>query len=291
MTAGTAPVPFGTRLATAMDTHGPLCVGIDPHPHLLGQWGLPDSAEGLREFSLRALEAVAPHAAAVKPQAAFFERLGSAGVAVLAEVIQTARDAGVLCILDAKRADIGSTMAAYAEAYAADSSDLAADALTVVPFLGYESLRPLLRASTATGRGVFVLALTSNPDGRQVQHARDSAGRTVAATIAAHAARDNAGAIATGAPLGSVGLVVGATVGRAPQRTGTDLAAVRGPLLAPGVGAQGAGVEDLVPTFGAALPTVLATASRSILSAGPAPSALARAARDLAADLARATGR
>ena len=229
--------------------------------------------------------------AAVKPQAAFFERLGSAGPALLAEVVQAARSAGVLCIIDAKRGDIGSTMAAYAQAYLADDSDLAGDALTVSPFLGYDSLAPALDLARSTGRGVFVLALTSNPDGAAVQHARTEDGRTVAAALAGHAARSNAPDVAAGAPLGSVGLVVGATVANAPEVTGTDLAAVRGPLLAPGLGAQGATAADLPGTFADALPAVLATASRSVLGAGPDPAALARAARALAGELAEVTGR
>ncbi|MGC0271530.1 orotidine-5'-phosphate decarboxylase [Pseudactinotalea sp. Z1739] len=290
-----APAPgstgFGSRLAAAMDARGPLCVGIDPHPQLLAHWGLDNGTSGVREFSLRALEAVGPHVAAVKPQAAFFERLGSAGPALLAEVVQAARSAGVLCIVDAKRGDIGSTMAAYAQAFLGDDSDLAGDAVTLSPFLGYDSLAPALDLAGRTGRGVFVLALTSNPAGATIQHARAEDGRTVAATIAAHAARSNATEVAAGAPLGSVGLVVGATVANAPEITGTDLAAVRGPLLAPGLGAQGASAAELPGTFADAIPAVLATASRSVLGAGPDPAAMARTARALAGELAEVTGR
>lgn len=285
------PVPFGTRLAAAMDDRGPLCVGIDPHPQLLAHWGLNDDVAGVRTFALRTLEAIGAHVAAVKPQAAFFERLGSAGFVVLAEVVQAARDAGVLCIVDAKRGDIGSTMGAYAEAFVGEHSDLAGDALTVSPYLGYGSLAPVVDRATATGRGVFVLALTSNPDGAQVQHALTPDRRSVAATIAAGVAADNTTEVTAGAPLGSIGLVVGATVGRAPQITDTDLAAVRGALLAPGLGAQGGRVDDLADTFGRALPTVLASASRSVLTTGPSPSALSRNVRELAGQLARATGR
>jgi len=284
-------LPFGTRLADAMDVHGPLCVGIDPHPSLVHEWGLPDGVPGLRELALRTLEAVGPHVAAVKPQAAFFERWGSQGVAVLEEVVATARAAHVLCIVDAKRGDIGSTMEGYADAFLDPASALAGDAVTVSPYLGYGSLAPAVRRAQASQRGVFVLALTSNPEGAEVQHARNESGASVAATIAAHAAADNAAEIAVGARLGSVGLVTGATIGGAASQVGADLAAVHGPLLAPGIGEQGGRPADLRATFGAALPAVLASASRSILRLGPTPARLVEGTRRLAAELAAATGR
>ncbi|PFG43252.1 orotidine-5'-phosphate decarboxylase [Isoptericola jiangsuensis] len=284
MTTASAPaevVPFGARLAAAMDDHGPLCVGIDPHASLLAAWGLDDSVAGLREFSLRVVEALGGRVAAVKPQAAFFERHGSAGLAVLEEVIAAARAAGTLSIVDAKRGDIGSTMAGYADAFLADGSPLAGDAVTLSPYLGFGSLAPALERATATGRGVFVLCLTSNPEGHEVQHAVGAAGTSVAASVAAQAAALNAGAD----PLGSVGLVVGATVGDAARATGTDLTAVNGPLLAPGVGAQGAGERELSAVFGAARGQVLASSSRGVLGAGPTADDLRRAAASAAAEV------
>ena len=277
-------VPFGARLAAAMDAHGPLCVGIDPHASLLEAWGLPDTPEGLRDFSLRVLEAVGGRVAAVKPQAAFFERHGSRGLAVLEEVVAAAREVGTLSVVDAKRGDIGSTMGAYAEAFLRDGSPLAGDALTVSPFLGFGSLAPAVELAAASGRGLFVLCLTSNPEGASVQHARSADGRTVAAAVAAAAADANAGA----EPLGSVGLVVGATVGEAARATGTDLAGVNGPLLAPGVGAQGAGPDELRAVFGDARGAVLASSSRGVLRAGPDVAALRAAATAASADAARA---
>ncbi|SDQ46148.1 orotidine-5'-phosphate decarboxylase [Quadrisphaera sp. DSM 44207] len=281
MSAGA--VPFGARLAAAVAEHGPLCAGIDPHPGLLRDWGLDDDAAGLERFALACVEALAGAVAAVKPQAAFFERHGSRGLAVLERVVADLRAAGTLCVVDAKRGDVGSTMAAYADAYASDASPLAGDAVTATAYLGWGSLEPLLAAASASGRGVFVLALTSNPEGASVQHARDpGTGRSVAAQLAREAAARNAaeGAGAPGGPaLGPVGLVVGATVGDAPARLGIDLAAVRGPLLAPGVGAQGATAADLARVFGAARPAVLASSSREVLRAGPDPAALRAAAR------------
>ena len=265
---------FGARLAAAMDAHGPLCVGIDPHASLLADWGLPDDATGVREFALRVMDAVAGRVAAVKPQAAFFERHGSAGVAVLEEVVAAGRQTGTLVVVDAKRGDIGSTMGAYADAFLRDGSPLAGDALTVSPYLGFGSLDPAVDLALATGRGLFVLCLTSNEEGREVQHARTEDDVSVAAMVAARAAALNAGA----APLGSVGLVVGATVGDAAARAGVDLAGVNGPLLAPGVGAQGAGSAELAQVFGAARRQVLASSSRGVLRAGPDVGALRAAA-------------
>ncbi|MFC4614669.1 orotidine-5'-phosphate decarboxylase [Cellulomonas algicola] len=280
----TASEPFGARLAAAMDAHGPLCVGIDPHPVLLADWGLTDDAAGLRAFASTVMAAVAGHVAAVKPQAALFERHGSAGVAVLEEVVAEGRRTGTLVVVDAKRGDIGSTMAGYADAYLRDGSPLAGDALTVSPYLGFGSLDPAVDAALATGRGLFVLCLTSNKEGPEVQHARTADGSTVAATIAARAAALNAGVD----PMGSIGLVVGATVGDAAARTGTDLTAVNGPLLAPGVGAQGAGPRELTAVFGAARRQVLASSSRGVLAAGPDAARLRAAARRAADEAAAA---
>ena len=267
--------PFGARLAAAMDAHGPLCVGIDPHTSLLDAWRLPDDAAGLRRFALTVLEAVGGRVAAVKPQAAFFERHGSAGVAVLEEVIAAGRDTGTLVIVDAKRGDIGSTMGAYAEAFLRDGSPLAGDALTVSPYLGFGSLDPAVDLALSSGRGLFVLCLTSNKEGHEVQHARTADGVTVAALMASRAATLNASV----EPMGSIGLVVGATVGDAASRTGTDLTRVNGPLLAPGVGAQGAGARELATVFGGARHQVLASSSRAVLAAGPDVAALRAAAR------------
>ena len=301
---------FGVRLGAAMDEHGPLCVGIDPHPALLAQWGLADDVDGLRRFALGVAEALVGRVAALKPQSAFFERHGSAGVAVLEELLASVRGAGrTQVVLDAKRGDIGSTMAGYADAYLREGAPLACDALTVSPYLGFGSLEPAVTAAAAAGRGLFVLALTSNPEGAALQHAAprhdgersaDGSRRSVAGDIAHGAALLNAAELArsphpadagAGAPMGSIGLVVGATTGTAVEDLGIDLAAVRGPLLAPGVGAQGAGPADLAAVFGPARRWVLASTSRAVLAAGPDASALRAAAETVAQDAARALGR
>jgi orotidine-5'-phosphate decarboxylase len=265
----TSRASFGERLAAARSGKGSLCVGIDPHPALLAAWGLPDSPEGLERFSLAVLDAVGPVSVALKPQVALYERHGSRGLAVLETLLVRSAEAGVLTIADAKRGDIGSTMQAYAEAWLGEGSPLAADAVTLNPYLGFESLRPALDLARSTGRGVFVLALTSNPEGRSVQHVGGDA--SVARSIALAAAGENADPDGAGRPgqPGHVGLVVGATVGDAAERLGLDLSRLNGPILAPGVGAQGAGTRELRAAFGGALPLVLPTSSRAILAAGP----------------------
>jgi orotidine-5'-phosphate decarboxylase len=257
--------PFGSRLTTAVSLRGPLCVGIDPHPSLLRDWGLSEDARGLDRFAMTCVEAFAGEAAVVKPQSAFFERYGSAGIAVLERVIAGAQAAGALVLLDVKRGDVGSTMAAYASAYLAEGSPLAADAVTLSPYLGFGTLEPAIAEAEATGRGVFVLALTSNPEGASVQRA-ETAGLTVAQAIVDAAAARNNGA----SPIGPVGLVIGATIGRA----NLDLAKLNGTILAPGLGAQGATMSDLRRVFGPSLRHVLPSSSREILKYGPVLSAL-----------------
>lgn len=283
------PVPFGDRLRAAMDELGPFCVGIDPHPGLLAQWGLPDGVDGLETFALTCVEALGGAVAAVKPQSAFFERFGAAGVAVLERTLEGLRDAGTLSVLDVKRGDIGTTMEGYAQAYLSDTSPVRADAITVSPYLGYGSLRPALDLAATTGRGLFVLTLTSNPEGASVQHATRG-GRTVAASVVDGVTGDNAAARAAGR-LGSVGMVVGATVGAAVDELGLDLVAAAGPLLAPGLGAQGAAPGSLRGTFGPAVRQVLGSSSREVLGAGPDAGALRRAALRASAELADAVGR
>lgn len=256
---------FGARLMAAMQDRGPLCVGIDPHPELLARWGLRDNPESLIAFSDAILDASVGSVAAVKPNSAFFERHGSRGIAALEHLLGRARELGLLTILDVKRGDIGSTMEGYADAYLAEGVPLEADAITVSPFLGVGSLRPAFELAEHTGKGVFVLALTSNPEGASVQHAIGPDGVPVATSVARAAAELNAGA----RPMGLVGLVVGATIGEAVRELGIDLAAVNGPLLAPGVGAQGAGPAELAAVFGDARPRVLVNQSRGIAAAGP----------------------
>ena len=274
---------FGSRLRAAMDSRGPLCAGIDPHASLLGAWGLPDSLEGLERFALTAAEALGPAVAAVKPQSAFFERFGSRGIAVLEQVIGTCRDAGALVVLDVKRGDIGSTAQGYADAYLDPSSPIAVDAITASPFLGFGSLAPMLDTAAKHEAGIFVLALTSNPEGAQVQRATSPDGRSVAATVLDALREANAG----GEPMGSFGAVVGATIDAPADDVDLD---VNGPLLVPGIGAQGGTAEDVRRIFAGVLDKVVPSSSREILGAGPDPASLRDAAERAAAEFAALVG-
>ncbi|MGZ5389382.1 MAG: orotidine-5'-phosphate decarboxylase [Aeromicrobium sp.] len=250
---------FGSRARAAMAAYGPACVGIDPHASLLADWGLPDSIDGLDRFAAIAVEAFAGQVAFVKPQSAFFERFGSGGVAILERTIQDLRHTGTLVILDVKRGDIGSTAAAYADAYLAEDAPMASDAITVSPFLGFGSLMPFFHVAERNDAGVFVLALASNKEGHEVQHAR-SGDVTVAGSILAQLAELNSGQ----SPMGSYGAVVGATIGS----TEEDLA-INGPLLVPGFGAQGGTIDDIARLFASVVDNVIPATSRGVLSAGP----------------------
>jgi orotidine-5'-phosphate decarboxylase len=243
-----------------MDARGPLCVGVDPHASLLLEWGLSDDVAGCEKFARTAAEALGPLVSVVKPQSAFFERFGSRGIAVLEQTIADLRAAGALVLLDVKRGDIGSTSQAYADAYLDRSSPLAVDAITASPYLGFGSLTPMLDTARVNDAGVFVLALTSNKEGPQVQHAITADGRPVGRAMLDELRALNADA----SPLGSFGAVVGATIGEVDERFD-----INGPLLAPGYGAQGGTVDDLRRIFGRAAGNVLPSTSRGVHRAGP----------------------
>ena len=254
--------PYGRRLKQAVAERGALCAGVDPHPGLLRAWGLSVDAAGLERCARTMVEALGEMVPVFKPQSAFFEAYGSAGVAVLERTLADIAGTGALALLDVKRGDIGSTMDAYAAAYLTDGSPLAADAITLSPYLGFGSLSGAIDLARGQGRGVYVLALTSNPEGPEIQSARTADGRTVAGMVLDAAAAANGDS-----ELGHVGLVVGATIGR----TDLDFTRLRGSILAPGFGAQGGTVADLETVFGAALGSVLPTTSRELMSAGPDP--------------------
>lgn len=251
-------VAFAARLASITAERGPLCLGIDPHAALLGAWGLSDDAAGVREFGLRVVEAAAGRIGVVKPQIAFFERHGAAGYAALEEVLAAARAAELFTIADVKRGDVGSTVDAYGEAWLTPGSPLEADAMTAVAYQGFGSLDGVLARAATHGKGVFVLAATSNPESAAVQTLRSATGETLAQQMVRDAAVTS----------GVAGVVVGATVDL--DAVGLDretLAQV--PVLAPGFGAQGAQLGAAPEIFGSALDAVLPTVSRSILGAGP----------------------
>lgn len=267
---------FATRLHRTRDRHGPLCVGIDPHPALLADWGLPGDAAGVERFALSAVDALAGEIGVLKPQSAFFEAHGSRGIAVLERVLAAARDAGLLVVLDVKRADIGSTVSAYTAAYLDGDSPLAADAITVSPYLGFGALEPALQAAEQSGRGVFVLARTSNPEGAEIQLAHTTPDVSVAQSVVDAVSQRNRAGVG-----GAIGVVVGATAAH-----GLDLTGLGGPILAPGLGAQGAVPNDLPRIFGPAIRDVVPVASRAVLRHGPDPASLRLAAARLRDELA-----
>ena len=263
---------FGQRLDAAFDAFGHVCLGIDAHSYLLGEWGLPDSAEGVRAFGVRAVEAAAGVVGIVKPQIAFFERHGSAGYAALEEVLRVARSAGLVVIADVKRGDIGSTIDAYGEAWLTPGSPLEVDAMTLVAYQGVGSLGGPLGLARAHGKGAFVLAATSNVEAYPLQSAQLQTGAnhrmTVAAGIVSEVDVLNNGDGPGSGGLGSVGVVIGATVDFGDYGIDAGLLAST-PILAPGFGEQGAVLSRLPELYGAASANVIANLGRSVLKQGP----------------------
>ncbi len=275
---------FGDRVAAAVATTGPLCAGIDPSSGLLEAWGLRDNAEGLRSFCAICVEAFAGVVGVVKPQVAFFERHGSAGLAELERLVAEAAAAGLIVIADAKRGDIDSTAAAYADAWLGGASSLAGDAMTVHPYLGLGALAPLVHLASANGKGVIVVVRSSNPEGRDLQQAVTSAGPAVEDMLLAEIAELNA---LPDVLAGTVGAVVGATL----EPSSFALSQLGGVILAPGLGAQGAGPADVAARFAGCRPgTVLPSSSRGLLNQGPDAAALREGARSLNRELAAAMG-
>jgi orotidine-5'-phosphate decarboxylase len=275
---------FGDRVAAAVGRTGPLCAGIDPSSALLAKWGLSDDAVGLRSFCASCVQGFAGAVAVVKPQVAFFERHGSAGLAELERLIAEANGAGLIVIADAKRGDIDSTAAAYAEAWLGEASPLAADAVTVHPYLGLGALAPLVHLGSANGRGVIVVVRSSNPEGRDLQQAVTGGGPSVEDMLLAEIAEYNGSSEVLA---GTVGAVVGATL----EPSAFALSQLGGVILAPGLGAQGASPADVAARFAGCRPGgVLPSSSRGLLNEGPDPAALRDSARSLNRELAAAMG-
>lgn len=267
---------FGERLHGVFASHGRLCVGIDPHASLLDRWGLDDSAAGVREFGLRVVGAAAGRAGIVKPQVAFYERHGAAGYVALERVLAEARDAGLLVIADVKRGDIGTSVDAYGEAWLRAGSGLESDAMTISAYQGLGSIESVMRRADATGKGLFVLSATSNPEAAAIQRAvlqqSSREGATVAGAICSGVAAWNADREdAAARPMGSIGVVLGATVDLAASGidTSADPAVPTLPVLAPGFGHQGADVRDLEAIYGSLSAGVIVSESRSLLGEGP----------------------
>lgn len=252
-----AAVSFADRVVGRCRQLGhPLCLGLDPHlerlPPLFGGGGRdpsdPATVEAVGAFLVAVLERAAPRVAAVKPQIAFFERLGWRGLRLLAELVERAWTADLPVILDAKRGDIGSTAAAYAAAYLEPASPFPADALTVSPYLGRDSLDPLLAACRKHGRGVFVLVKTSNPGSGDFQDlALRDGDRPLYAAVAAALAEPAAALAGPATGWSSLGVVVGATYPGESERIRALLP--RSLFLVPGYGTQGAAATEAVRGF------------------------------------------
>ncbi|MEN9954428.1 MAG: hypothetical protein RLZZ41_92 [Actinomycetota bacterium] len=248
---------FGDRLANSFAIHGQLCVGLDPSVDQLSSWGLPVSAAGVEQFCVRMMEACEGSIGILKPQVAFFEQFGAEGFTVLEKVLTRASESNFLVIADAKRGDIGSTMAGYARAWLASEAPFLADALTLSPYLGAESLAETINLALQNQRGVFMLSATSNPEAFALQSAIETQGRSVAAVIASFTGRFNS----TGN--GSVGVVIGAQVDRASiGLSDNDLQGT--PILSPGFGTQGALLSSARSLFGQLSESVIFSVSRSI---------------------------
>ena len=272
--AAAAPTPFADRLADAVERkRSQLVVGLDPVVDLLpvelrgeAVVGRAAAAAAVERFCKGIVDAVAPYVVAVKPQVAFFEALGSDGWRVLETIARYAREAGLLVIADAKRGDIGSTARAYATAFLEPASGEAplADALTVNPYLGRDSVDPFLAACRRDGAGVFLLVRTSNAGATELQDAMLADGRPVWQHVAQLVDEWGEDLIGAGG-VSSVGAVVGATV---PRIVGEARRAMpRAIILLPGVGAQGASPADVARAFTSGPASALVNASRSVIYA------------------------
>jgi orotidine-5'-phosphate decarboxylase len=264
------PVSFGAKLQGAFREKGQLCVGIDPHPELLETWGLDDNVTGLEFFSQTLLEQCINQVGIIKPQVAFFERFGAKGFSVLENLCSEAAGSNLVVILDAKRGDIDSTMRAYFDAWLGKDAPFLCDALTVSPFLGFESLMPTLSSCLERGKGIFALAATSNSGSSHIQKATTS-GVSVARSIWDQLELNNSVTAGPNSTLGSFGAVIGATLSL--QAFGLEdifsgATGLTTPILAPGFGAQGAKLSETRSIFGVASDRVVHTVSRSICDSG-----------------------
>jgi orotidine-5'-phosphate decarboxylase len=261
--------PFFDHLETIRrERKTTLCVGLDPRlervPDEIRARAGEDPEALLRTFCFEVLDLVADQAACVKPQIAFFEAHGLAGLRAYAAVLAEARRRGVLVIGDVKRGDIGSTAAAYAAGHLRPGSDLEVDAMTVNPYLGGDSLQPLIDAAVPVGKGLYVLVRTSNPGGRDLQELRvGEDGKPLFEETAALVDRLGAAHVSEATGLSAVGAVVGATAPEAGARIRALLP--RTPFLVPGYGAQGATAQDVAVSHRADGSGVVVNASRSII--------------------------
>jgi orotidine-5'-phosphate decarboxylase len=281
------PESFARRFAAVRAVQGPLVFGLDPAADVMAAWGLPDDANGLDRFADIVLEAVAGKGAPiapvglVKPQSAFYERHGWRGIRTLDRLITDVRGTGLLVILDVKRGDVGSTNDAYAEAYLGAGAPLAADAITVHPYLGLGAMGTFIARAADSGSCLLVVTRSSNREGRPVQAARLPPALG-AGTVEQHLLTEIGVLNARLAP-GQIG-PVGAVIGPTRAQPGLDLVAAQCLVLAPGIGAQGATPADVAAVFADCPDRVMPSASRSLLAAGPDVGRLQDALASLAAE-------
>jgi orotidine-5'-phosphate decarboxylase len=261
---------FAQRFIALAAERSPLCVGIDPSPESLADWGLSDDLAGLRAFCGRLADVCGPSVAAVKPQAAFFERHGPTGMEVLRDTVARVKRHGALAIIDAKRGDIASTAVAYGEAFLGPRSPFGGDAVTLNPYLGFASLAPICAIARREAAGVFVVVRSSNVEENGLQQATMPDGRSVAEHLAGEIATYNADG--GDGELGPIGAVLGATLGGEAVRLAALLS--NGLLLVPGIGAQGATFADARRDFAADYSRVVPSISRALSRAGPTAQAL-----------------
>jgi orotidine-5'-phosphate decarboxylase len=273
---------FASRFALARAEHGPLTWGLDPSGAVLETWGLGDTPEGLDRFADIALNAAAGTVGLVKLQAAFYERHGWRGFRTLGRLVAEARGAGLLVIVDAKRGDVATTNDAYAEAYLGADAPVAADALTVHPYLGLAAMTSLVTRAHDAGSCLLVVTRSSNPEGRTIQSATTGSGRSVEADLLC-----DIGALNARLAPGGIG-PIGAVIGPTHIDPALDLVSPQGLFLAPGVGAQGATASDVARVFATCADRVMPSASRSLLDAGPDRGRLRDTAAALAAEFAAA---
>ncbi|MBK8197811.1 MAG: orotidine-5'-phosphate decarboxylase [Acidobacteria bacterium] len=227
---------FATRLTEGVRRHGPLCVGIDPHAGMVPALFGGDTARGLEYWGRALVEVAAGKVSVVKPQVGFFERLGPGGMAALAAVTRAARDAGLLVLMDAKRGDIGSTAEGYAEAFLGAGAFFEADAVTVNPYMGLDTLEPFAKRAEANGKGVVVLVRTSNPGAADFQML-DTGGEPLYIRVA-EALKPLTERLMSPCGWSNLMMVVGATAPEEARRV--RAAAPKALFLVPGYGAQGA---------------------------------------------------
>ena len=263
---------FAQRFFELAKKRSPLCLGLDPSRDLIRDWGFKDDADSMRRFCGVVMDAAADHVAVVKPQSGFFERLGPSGLSELARALGLIREQGALSIIDCKRGDVHGTMEGYAEAMLGADSGFNGDAMTVTAYLGFGALRPVFDRAIQHNASVFVIVRSSNPEGQALQDARLADGRTVADALA-----DDITAVnnSLGHEIGPIGALIGATTDKVAAATLSRLP--HSLILAPGVGAQGATLDDIKSNFGSAISRTLPSVSRSILRQGPSLAALREA--------------